>query len=699
MNLKRIIREEIKSLPSFGNQVCMVLHKSGEYFLSKHVHPYVLTSNEIRDSLENPHYYPGLPSMYGECNKMNKFLNDLKIKNFTNPKFVDESVLDLDFNINDFEVVPYYNGLIPYTGNIFESQDDFDWIKDTNKWSYISDVVNQGISEFKGETLEYKMWFGELSYENHRDLRNFIKQNGWLPFPSADGVIIDSIYIDIRGTEPDGISFSYMGCSKTRDCEKVGGEYSISARKKQYDREFFDTHHSIAILDDHDINECEYHLNGLIPYTGNIFESQDDFGWIRDANIWSYISDVVNQGIREFKGETLEYKMWLGELSYEDHKDLRNLIMRNGWHPIADEDEIIVDSIYIDIYGTKPNSVFFSWMGCDKYYDCGEIDGKFFIPKDIKKNNREYFDRNHSITILDDHDINECEYHLNRIVKRLSILTEDGKLEPDMEWDFTKKELDKSKQWVQTKEDVKEYLKLLFQKVKDLPKTTKIKILKYVLVSFIGLVSLKELSTITNQVSPEKIDLALSGQINQEKTQIKIRKSSPELLNHLKWEEGSIREKGKPVLTAYDLGDGAYTIGYGHAVFKDPSRGDNGGKYDFLPKWEKIKPGKTKISPKQAEILLKDDIKIAEVGLNKILNDWENQGINPQINQKMYDSMISMIFNMGIGNFRKSEFIQMVKRGDFDSASQEIKNISSHMFRKYPGLKVRREKESELFSS
>jgi lysozyme len=547
MNLKRIIREEIKSLPSFGNQVCMVLHKSGEYFLSKHVHPYVLTSNEIRDSLENPHHYPGLPSMYGECNQMNKFLNDLKIKNFTNPKFVDESVLDLDFNINDFEVVPYYNGLIPYTGNIFESQDDFGWIKDTNKWSYISDVVNQGISEFKGETLEYKMWFGELSYENHRDLRNFIIQNGWGTLPSADRVIIDSIYIDISGTEPHDISFSYMGCYKTHNCEKVGGEYSISAHKKQYNREFFDTHHSI--------------------------------------------------------------------------------------------------------------------------------------------------------TILDNHDINECEYHLNRIVKRLSILTEDGKLEPDMEWDFTKKELDKSKQWVKTKEDVKEYLKLLFQKVKDLPKTTKIKILKYVLVSFIGLVSLKELSTITNQVSPEKIDLALSGQINQEKTQIKIRKSSPELLNHLKWEEGSIREKGKPVLTAYDLGDGAYTIGYGHAVFKDPSRGDNGGKYDFLPKWEKIKPGKTKISPKQAEILLKDDIKIAETGLNKILNDWENQGINPQINQKMYDSMISMIFNMGIGNFRKSEFIQMVKRGDFNSASQEIKNISSHMFRKYPGLKVRREKESELFSS
>jgi lysozyme len=81
------------------------------------------------------------------------------------------------------------------------------------------------------------------------------------------------------------------------------------------------------------------------------------------------------------------------------------------------------------------------------------------------------------------------------------------------------------------------------------------------------------------------------------------------------------------------------------------------------------------------------------------LNDWESQGIKPKINQKMYDAMISMIFNMGIGNFRTSEFIQMVKRGEFDSASQEIKNMSANMFKKYPGLKIRREKESELFSS
>lgn len=298
--------------------------------------------------------------------------------------------------------------------------------------------------------------------------------------------------------------------------------------------------------------------------------------------------------------------------------------------------------------------------------------------------------------------INESEYYLNKVIKKLSLLTEDGKTEPDMEWDFTqiKQDLDKSKQWVKTKEDVKQYLKVLFQKIKDLPKKTKIRILKYVLFSFIGLISFKELNSITKEVSPEKIDLALSSDsLQNKKEEIKIRSASQSLLSHLKWEEGSIKEKGKPVLTAYDLGDGAYTIGYGHAVFSDPSRGDNGGKYDFLPKYEKIIPGQTTITPKQAETLLKDDIKIAEEGLNRILDDWESKGIKPEITQNMYDAMISMIFNMGIQNFRMSDFIQMVKRGDLKNASKEIKNISSNMFEKYPGLKIRREKESELFKS
>lgn len=63
----------------------------------------------------------------------------------------------------------------------------------------------------------------------------------------------------------------------------------------------------------------------------------------------------------------------------------------------------------------------------------------------------------------------------------------------------------------------------------------------------------------------------------------------------------------------------------------------------------------------------------------------------------MYDAMISMIFNMGIGRFRNSEFIQYVKKGELENAKEQIKQESSNMFGKFPGLEERRKKESAMF--
>ena len=286
-----------------------------------------------------------------------------------------------------------------------------------------------------------------------------------------------------------------------------------------------------------------------------------------------------------------------------------------------------------------------------------------------------------------------CEDKLNEMVFKLSLLTEDGKTEPDMEWDFTdvKKDLDLSKLWVKTKEDAKEYLSILREKIKELPTDLKKKIIRYVMYSFLGLLSLNQIqssleSTLQKAVETEKQVLP---KVVEEP---RIRQSSEDLINHLKWEEGSITRKGEPVLTAYDLGDGAYTIGYGHAIFK----GENEG-YDFLPKYNKIRPGKTKITKEEAEILLKDDIKIAEGIVNEILNDWEDQGIKPKLTQGMYNTMVSMAYNMGRG-IRTKDFIQSIKRGDFKLAKKQIAQTSSGLFKKFPGLQIRRAKEAQMFA-
>lgn len=280
---------------------------------------------------------------------------------------------------------------------------------------------------------------------------------------------------------------------------------------------------------------------------------------------------------------------------------------------------------------------------------------------------------------------------LDNMVFKISLIVEDGKTEPDMEWDFTnvKKDIDKSKLWVKTKEDAIQYIESVSDKIKNLPPELRKKILKYILYSFIGLLTVKQLN--------KTVEPALKKTVEVEKETIKkiipprIRKSSPNLIDHLKYEEGSIVNKGEPNLVAYDLGDGAYTIGYGHAIFPDEEE-----SFNFLPRYSKIRPGRTKITKENAEVLLKDDLRESESIINRILNQWEQKGIKPSITQGMYDAMVSMAFNMGRG-IRTSKFIQAVKQSDFDLAKKLILTTSENLFDNFPGLELRRKKESEMF--
>ena len=280
---------------------------------------------------------------------------------------------------------------------------------------------------------------------------------------------------------------------------------------------------------------------------------------------------------------------------------------------------------------------------------------------------------------------------LDNMVFKISLIVEDGKTEPDMEWDFTnvKKDIDKSKLWVKTKKDAIQYIESVSDKIKNFPPELRKKILKYILYSFIGLLTVKQLN--------KTVEPALEKTVEVEKETIKkiipprIRKSSSGLIDHLKYEEGSIVNKGQPNLVAYDLGDGAYTIGYGHAIFPNEKE-----SFEFLPRYSKIRPGRTRITKDNAETLLKDDLRESESIINRILNQWEQKGIKPPITQGMYDAMVSMAFNMGIG-IRTSKFIQAVKQSDFDLAKKLILTTSENLFDNFPGLELRRKKESEMF--
>jgi GH24 family phage-related lysozyme (muramidase) len=307
----------------------------------------------------------------------------------------------------------------------------------------------------------------------------------------------------------------------------------------------------------------------------------------------------------------------------------------------------------------------------------------------------------------------ETEYYLDRIINKLLLISETEWLKdepsPTYHWDIEpelEKDLDSSKDWVKTKEDVLEYLDILLKKLKNISKPLKVKIIKYVLASFLGILTLTQVKTLEKEVEKsgdiKNMSLAIKPKVILKDQ--KIRKPSQTLFKHLKKEEGI---GGKPVLYFYNLGDGAYTTGYGHAVFSNPERGSTGGDYSFVPDYEDIipydrkNPNKkiTRISAEQAEKLLQDDMLEASEGVNTILDEWEAKGIKPKITQGMYDAMVSIAYNHGVGNLRMSKFIQYVKRSEFENAKEEIKNISSNMFDQYPGLKTRREKESNLFMS
>ena len=277
-------------------------------------------------------------------------------------------------------------------------------------------------------------------------------------------------------------------------------------------------------------------------------------------------------------------------------------------------------------------------------------------------------------------------YYLDKMVESC-LMTEDRK--PDMEWDFQdiKTNIDKSKMNITSRGEIITYLEKFFSKIKNIPTSTKKTVIKYVLISFLGIMSIGQLTKVVNQVTDEHISISVTPEnklmvnIVEPKEVIKqetIREPSENLTDFLKYGEGSAEHKGDPVLTAYDINDGSITIGWGHAEKKGRT---------------KMVAGKTTITKEQAEKQLQSDIDENSRYVNNILNKREKDGINVNITQGMYDAMTSMMFNMGVGNFRHSEFIQLVKRGEMSKAKEKIKttNVTNK------GHIYRRQKESERF--
>ncbi len=81
-------------------------------------------------------------------------------------------------------------------------------------------------------------------------------------------------------------------------------------------------------------------------------------------------------------------------------------------------------------------------------------------------------------------------------------------------------------------------------------------------------------------------------------------------------------------------------------------------------------------------------------------NDYISQvedAITVELNQNQIDAIASFMYNVGIGNFRKSTLLRKINRMDFDGAALEFPKWDMAGGKHVAGLKRRRLQEQALF--
>lgn len=127
-------------------------------------------------------------------------------------------------------------------------------------------------------------------------------------------------------------------------------------------------------------------------------------------------------------------------------------------------------------------------------------------------------------------------------------------------------------------------------------------------------------------------------------------------------------------LFVYDDGFGFPTVGVGHLVKPQ----------DNLQLGDKI-------TQAQSDKFLRDDVASYE----KIVNDF----VRVSLTQNQFDMLVSLSFNIGIGNFKKSTLLKKLNSGDYQGAANRFSDWRRSAGRVVKGLITRRAKEREIFLS
>ena len=133
--------------------------------------------------------------------------------------------------------------------------------------------------------------------------------------------------------------------------------------------------------------------------------------------------------------------------------------------------------------------------------------------------------------------------------------------------------------------------------------------------------------------------------------------------------------------------------------------------YTFLKNYEKFRPTAYRPTPRdvwtcgyghttgvseattctmaQAEEWLQDDVASAVLAVCRL--------VTAPLNQNQFDALVSLCFNIGVGNFQGSGLLRFVNRSDWTDAANDFINWDKQAGTVLPGLENRREAEAARF--
>lgn len=128
-------------------------------------------------------------------------------------------------------------------------------------------------------------------------------------------------------------------------------------------------------------------------------------------------------------------------------------------------------------------------------------------------------------------------------------------------------------------------------------------------------------------------------------------------------------------LTAYFCPAGVPTIGYGHTG-PDVTEAD-------------VVAGK-RITQREAYRLLSLDVGEAVGAVNAM--------VTVPLAQHHFDALVSFVFNVGAGNFKKSTLLRLLNKGDYDAVPEQLMRWVFASGRRRHGLVKRRADEASMFA-